>query len=185
MDDKQIIALFEARATEAIEETDRQYGSLCRSLASKLLQDPSDVQECINDTYLALWNSIPPAKPSPLSAYVAKTVRNQALKKLEQLQRKKRNAEAILSFEELGDCIPAPSGPEELLEEKELRRAIVAFLQTRRSISRILFLRRYFFFDSVKEIAQAYGLSESKVKSSLMRTRNQLKLYLIKEGYDL
>lgn len=105
--------------------------------------------------------------------------------KLEQLQRKKRNAEVTLSFEELGGCIPATRGPEELLEEKELRRAIVAFLQTRRSISRILFLRRYFFFDSVKEIAQAYDLSDSKVKSSLMRTRNQLKLYLIKEGYDL
>lgn len=104
--------------------------------------------------------------------------RNQAMKRLEHLTAEKRDQEVTLSFEELESCIPVPDGPEQILEEKELRSAITRFLETRRSESRTIFLRRYFFFDSVKEIARRYGLSESRVKSSLMRTRNKLRTYL-------
>ena len=185
MDDAQIIRLYEMRIPEAIAETEAAYGDLCRSIAGKVLLCREDVDECVNDTYLALWNAIPPAKPSPLGAYITMVVRNQAWKRLEFAAAGKRNAEAAHTFAELDGCIPDALQPEQILEEKQLREAIIRFLQTRRKDSRIIFLRRYFFFDSVREIAQRYSISESKVKSSLLRTRNQLRLYLIKEGYFL
>ena len=185
MDDEKIIRLYQMRLPEAIAQTEIHYGALCRSLAGKLLPSQEDVNECVNDTYLALWNTIPPAVPSPLSAYIAKVTRNQALKKLEHLSAEKRQNEAALSFTELDGCIPAPTGPEQIYEEKELKQTIIRFLQKQRSASRVIFLRRYFFFDSVQEIAKNYRISESKVKSSLMRTRKRLKAYLIEEGYIL
>lgn len=183
MEDSEIIRLFESRDPEAITQAKNKYGSLCRSLAGKLLRSDEDVEECVNDTYLALWNAIPPAKPAPLSAYMAKVTRNLVLKRLEYLGAEKRSADAAVSFDELEDCLPAPGGPEELVEAQALRQAILQFLQSQRKLNRILFLRRYFFFDSIREIASNYGLSETKVKSSLMRTRKQLKAYLIQEGY--
>ena len=185
MDDKKLIELFEARSPDAIEQTDTQYGALCRSLAGKLLRNESEVEECVNDAYLALWNAIPPAKPSPLSSYLAKIVRNLAMKRLEHRTAQKRNCEATLSFDELDTCIPASEGGEQMLESFVLRQAITAFLQSLSQQNRIIFLRRYFFFDSVQEIAQRYRISESKVKSSLMRTRNKLRTYLIQEGLFL
>lgn len=185
MEDSQIIGLFEARSPEAIEQTRNKYDALCRSLAGKLLRSEEDVEECVNDTYLALWNTIPPAKPDPLSPYLARIIRNLALKRLEHLAAEKRNADALASFDELEEILSAPGTVEDALQEQALRQAILGFLEGQRKENRILFLRRYFFFDSVKEIARNYGLSESKVKSSLMRTRNKLKAYLIQEGYML
>lgn len=183
MDDRQIILLFRERRPEAIEQTKEQYGELCRSIAGKLLQNPQDVEECVNDTYLALWNTIPPASPAPLSAFAAKITRNLAFKRLEQLSAAKRNAQVILSFEELSECLSVPDEAQAYVEAKELRRAIVDFLEGQDMESRCIFLRRYFFFDSVGEIALRYGISQSKVKSRLMRTRNKLKAYLIQEGF--
>lgn len=185
MEDQAIIALFEARSPEAIVQTKCKYSSLCRSIAGKLLPSEQDVEECVNDTYLALWNAIPPAKPAPLSAYIAKITRNLALKRLEQLSADKRSAESLLSFDELDACLAATEDIEAAIDEIALRESITAFLQSQSRESRLIFLRRYFFFDSVKEIAQNYGLSESKVKSSLMRTRNKLRTYLIQEGFIL
>ena len=183
MDDQRIIALFEARAQEAIEQTENAYGSLCRSLAGKLLRSEQDVEECVHDTYLALWNAIPPAKPDPLSAYIAKVTRNLALKKLEHLSAEKRGSSLTVSLEELDTCIPFGPTPETALEEKELARAIQGFLQKQSKQNRILFLRRYYFLESVKEIAQQTGYSEALIKSSLLRTRQKLKSFLIKEGW--
>lgn len=128
MEDEQIIRLFEERSAEAIEQTKSQYGALCRSLAGKLLSREEDVEECVNDTYLALWNAIPPEKPSPLSAYIAKVTRNLALKRLEHLTAEKRNQDAVLSFDELDACLHAPGGPEEMAEAEVLRQAIYGFL---------------------------------------------------------
>lgn len=183
MDDQRIIALFEARAQEAIEQTEQAYGSLCRSLAGKLLRSEQDVEECVHDTYLALWNAIPPAKPDPLSAYIAKVTRNLALKKLEHLSAEKRGAAVTVSFEELDGCIPFGPTPETAFEEKELAMAIQAFLQKQSKQNRIIFLRRYYFFDSVQEIAAYLGCGEETVKSSLHRTRKKLKSFLIKEEW--
>lgn len=182
MEDEQIIGLFFDRCEDAIEQTKRKYGSLCKTIAGRILQNPEDAEECVSDTYLALWDAIPPARPEPLSAFAAKITRNLALKRLEQLSTAKRNGEAAVSFEELSECLCDREAPDRMLEELALRDAITDFLQTQDKESRCIFLRRYFFFDSVGEIAQRYGLSQSKVKSRLMRTRNKLRLYLIQEG---
>ena len=183
MDDQRIIALFEARAQEAIEQTEKTYGSLCRSLAGKLLRSEQDVEECVYDTYLALWNAIPPNKPYHLSAYIAKIVRQLATSMLRHRTAEKRGEAVTVSFDELDTCIPFGPTPETALEEKELARAIQGFLQKQSKQNRILFLRRYYFLESVKEIAQQTGYSEALIKSSLLRTRQKLKSFLIKEGW--
>lgn len=185
MDDRKIIELFEARSADAIEQTKIKYDPLCRGLAGKLLRSEEDVEECVNDAYLALWNAIPPAKPDPLSAFLAKITRNLALKKLEHLTAEKRDTNAVLSFDELDECLSGPEDPEQTVDAIALRQAITDFLQAQSKENRFIFLRRYFFFDSVKEIALRYGISESKVKSSLMRTRNKLRTHLIEEGFHL
>ena len=183
MDDREIIALFEARSQDAILEAKHKFDPLCRALAGKLLRSEEDVEECLTDTYLALWNAIPPAKPSPLSAYIARVTRNLAMKRLEYLTAEKRGADVTMSFEELDGCIPYGVTPESRFEEKELSRTIGKFLQKQSKQNRIIFLRRYYFFDSVKEIAAHLGCGEELVKSSLHRTRKKLKAHLIKEEW--
>lgn len=185
MEDEKIIELFEARSADAIEQAKRKYDPLCRSLAGKLLRSQEDVDECVSDAYLALWNAIPPAKPAPLSAFLAKITRNLALKKLERQTAEKRDANITVSFDELDECLSAPGDREQVVDSIALRQAITDFLQGQSKENRCIFLRRYFFFDSVQEIAQRYRISESKVKSSLMRTRNKLRTYLIQEGLFL
>ena len=185
MEDVQIIRLYQDRNPEAIVQTKQKYDELCKTIAGRLLRSPEDAEECVNDTYLALWDAIPPATPSPLSAYIAKITRNLAMKRLEYLSADKRNPEVALSFDELDTCLPAPGGPEQSVQADALRQAITAFLQKQCRENRLIFLRRYFFFDSVNEISKRYRLSESKVKSSLLRTRHKLRIYLIKEGFDL
>lgn len=182
MEDEQIIRLYQDRDPEAIVQTKQKYGGLCKTIAGRLLQSPEDAEECVNDTYLALWDAIPPATPSPLSAFAAKITRNLAMKRLEHLSAAKRNAESTLSFEELSECLCGQDDLSQVMEKQALRQAIADFLETQDKESRCVFLRRYFFFDSVKEIATRYGMTQSKVKSKLMRTRNKLKTYLVMEG---
>lgn len=183
MDDKQIIELFFARSEDAIEQTKRKFGGLCKTIAGRLLQSPEDVEECVSDTYLALWDAIPPARPAPLSAFAARITRNLAMKRLEQQSTAKRDGEAAVSFEELSECLRAPEDLTQNVDQLALRDAIRDFLQGLDKESRCIFLRRYFFFDPVRQIAQRYGMTQSKVKSNLMRTRNKLKAYLIQEGF--
>ena len=151
--------------------------------SGRLLRNPEDVAECVNDTYLALWNAIPPACPQRLGAYISKIVRNLAMMRLDYLTAEKRNPEAVVSFEELSECIGGGTDPAEVLERKALQEAIRDFLRTQPAEDRGYFLRRYYFFDSVKEIAGKCGVSESKVKLKLFRTRNKLKEFLIREGF--
>lgn len=183
MDNEKLVDLFWARSPEAITQTQQTYGPFCNTLAQRILGRKEDVEECVNDTYLALWNGIPPARPVHFGAYVAKIVRNLAMKRLSYLTAQKRTSEVELSFEELDACMAGPGDPHQILEGKELEEAVTAFLEKQDRESRIYFLRRYWFFDSVKEIARRYGVSESKVKVKLFRTRNALKEYLVKEGY--
>lgn len=182
MDDQSVIGLYWARSQEAIKQTDRIYGPLCRKIASKFLRSAEDVEECVNDTYFALWNAIPPAKPAHFPSFLAKVARNQALKRLEHLTAAKRCTEADLSFEELSQCLGTASSEEDRLDELVLRQTITAFLQQQTRENRVIFIRRYFFLDSVQEVAAHCGISQSKVKSSLLRTRQKLKNHLIKEG---
>lgn len=182
MEDEKIIDLYFDRSQDAIKRTEETYGAMCRQIAGRLLGSREDAEECVSDTYLALWNAIPPARPAPFSAYIAKVTRNLAMKRLEYRRAFKRGSEAAISFEELSACLASPGGPEEILDEKALRQSITDFLQKQDRESRNIFLRRYF-FDSIREIAMRYGMTESKVKSNLMRTRNKLRTHLIQEGF--
>lgn len=180
MEDARIIALYWDRDENAIAQTKSKYGALCHSIALRLLGTESEAEECVNDALLALWNAIPPAKPEPLAAFAGKTVRNLAMKRLTRANAAKRSGITV-SFSELEGCIPAAYTMEEMLAEKELTQAIDAFLRTQSREDRNLFLRRYWFFDSIGELCARFGMSQSKVKSRLQRLREKLKVYLEKE----
>lgn len=185
MEDLQIIELYFARSENAIKETKSKYGKRFLRIAYNILRNAEDAEECENDTYLRAWNSIPPKEPVPLSAYLSKITRNLALQKYEYYSAKKRNKNMELIFDELEDCIPGSDDPESHYKEGELGKAIDAFLRGIDREDRTIFILRYWHSDSVKEIAKRFHFSESKVKSSLFRSRNKLRTYLVKEGYDL
>ena len=183
MEDKKIIELFFARSERAIECVRERYGDLCRHIASNMLSDPEDVEECLSDTYLALWNAIPPARPQKLRPFVARIARNQAGNKLAYNSARKRGREVTVPLEELEPWLASSRDVEGELDGKELTRAIERFLLTLDADSRNVFLRRYWFYDSIEQIAAGFGATESWVKSRLLRTRSKLRSYLIKEGY--
>ena len=183
MEDKKIIELFFARSEQAIECVRERYGDLCRHIASNLLPDPGDVEECLSDTYLALWNAIPPARPQKLRPFVARIARNQARNKLAYNMAQKRGREVTVPLEELEPWLASSRDVEGELDGKELTRAIERFLLTMDADSRNVFLRRYWFYDSIEQIAAGFGATESWVKSRLLRARSKLRIYLIEEGY--
>ena len=181
MEDTNIIRLLWQRSEQALVLLAKKFGALLHRLAMNILGDRRDAEEAVSDTYLALWNTIPPEKPDPLAGYVHRTGRNVALKKHRYLTAQKRATQYEVSLEELSGILPGPSF-EELMDARELGRAIDAFLGTISKENRILFLRRYWFGDSVKHLAKAMGLSENTVSVRLSRIREQLKNYLTKEG---
>lgn len=183
MEDKKIVDLFFARSELAIAQAREKYGALCRKIAGNMLKNAEDAEECVNDTMLALWNAIPPARPQLLGAFIARITRNQAGNRLAYNTAQKRNAQMAVSMEELSDCLAAPGTVEQEFEGRELTRVIEQFLLTLDDDSRNMFLRRYWFYDSVAEIASGFGVSKSKVKSVLFRAREKLRAHLIKEGY--
>ena len=183
MEDKRIIELFFARSEEAIELVKECYGALCRHIAANMLSDPEDVEECVSDTYLALWNAIPPARPQKLRPFIARIARNQAGNKLAYNRAQKRGREMQISLDELEPWLISARDVEGELDGKELTRSIERFLLTLDADSRNVFLRRYWFYDSIEQIAAGFGATESWVKSRLLRTRSKLRSYLIKEGY--
>ena len=184
MEDAQIIELYFARKESAITETDIKYGRYCMTVANNILHSEEDSEECRNDTYMKTWSVIPPKKPDNLRAFVGRIARNLALDMYEKLHRKKRDinsTEAIL--DELAECIPDPnSDVEKISEDSELREAINGFLGTLSEDNRKIFVRRYWYAASVDEIVRDYGFGKSKVKMSLLRTREKLKEYLESEG---
>ncbi len=186
MEEQQIIDLYFARSEQAIAETDRKYGKYCRQVAYNILYSHPDSEECVNDTYLKTWNAIPPKRPNLLKVFLGKITRNLALDRWDWNHATKRGGgELAVSLEELGECVPSPTGTEEIIENKELIRVLNTFLGKLPAESRKVFLRRYWNLSPIKEIAAYYGLSESKVKMLLMRTRNALKDYLEQEGIGL
>jgi len=184
MEDLQIIDLYFARDEQAIRETDHKYGKLCFLVANRLLCSNEDSKECVNDTYLAVWNKIPPTRPTNFTAFICKIARNLSLKKLEFANAAKRSADAILSLSELEATLPDNCIAPDITDE-ELGKRISTFLWSEKELARNVFLRKYWFFDSVSEIAVRYSLSESHVKSMLFRTRNRLREFLKKEGVDV
>ena len=184
IDDLRIIELYFERDEQAIKETDAKYGKLCRSIAYNILNNHEDAEECVNDTYVGVWNAIPPTRPNNLIAFVCKITRNLSLKRLEFVKRKKRSADVLLSLDELASVLPdgryAPD-----VNDEDVGKLISKFLRTQKEEVRNVFIRKYYFFDSIGEIAERFGFTESKVKNMLFYTRNKLRDYLIKEGVEI
>ena len=180
MEDQGIIALFFDRSEQAIEETDKKYGGYCYSIAYNILSNREDSEESVSDTYLAAWESIPPHRPSFFFAFLAAICRNLSLNKLDWKLAAKRRAEVVTLTEEMETCIP-DSGYERTVTGKEIGNAMDAFLEGLPKDSRLIFLRRYWYADSIAEIARRYGMTESKVKMQLVRTKEKLRIFLEKE----
>lgn len=181
MEDAKIIDLFWARDEEAIAQTDAAYGRKLHILANRIVQSHEDAEESVSDTYMKAWNTIPPQRPTYFFAYLAKICRNFALGRLDWNRAAKRNAEVVTLTEEMALCIPDRS-QERQLEGEELGKLLNRFLGELSQESRLIFLRRYWYTDSIGEIAARYGISESKVKTRLHRTRIKLHSFLEMEG---
>ena len=181
MEDKEIIDLYWKRKEDAIVMTEQKYGKYCYQIAMHIVHGREDAKECVNDTWLKAWESIPPNRPNRLSVYLGKITRNLALDRLKYYETKKRNrGQAPLALEEFSDCI-ADSAKFRQMEDVELEEILDVFLRDLPEMNRKIFLRRYWYFDSVKEIARGYGITRSRVKMSLMRTREQLRKRLEQE----
>lgn len=185
MDDDKIIELFWARAEAAIHETALKYGKLCYRIADNILANHEDSEECVNDTYLALWNAIPPKHPNHFSAFTGKITRNFALKKYAYYTAQKRNPETVCSLDELGNCVSGTESVESELENKRLEELIDNFLWKQDKEKREVFILRYWYFESLKSICEKTGFSQSKVKCMLFNLREKLKIYLESEGIKL
>lgn len=184
MDDLKIIALYFERNEQAIKETDAKYGKLCHRIAYNILNNQEDSEECVNDTYVGVWNAIPPTRPYNFTSFICKITRNLSLKRLEFRKREKRSPDVLLSLDELAAVLPderyAPG-----VSDEDVGRLISKFLRSQKEEARNIFLRRYYYFDSIREIAKRYSFTESKVKNMLFYTRSKLKDYLIKEGVEI
>lgn len=184
MNDLNIIELYFARNEEAIKQTDIKYGRLCHSIAYNILNNNEDSEECVNDTYIGVWNAIPPTKPSNFMAFVCKITRNLSLKRLESMTRQKRSPSTLISLDELAEVLSDESISDGVSDEN-IGKLISDFLRKEKSESRNVFIRKYYFFDSISDIARRYGFTESKVKNMLHHSRTKLKKYLIKEGIEI
>ena len=182
MDDSRIIGLFFARSEQAIIELSNKYGAICNKVADNILNNRLDSEECVNDAYLGVWNTIPPQRPDPLLSYVCRIVRNLALKKYHENTAQKRNSRYDAALDELADCIPASFSVEDEIMAKEVAGLMDGFLETLDQQSRIMFIRRYWYADSIEEIAALFHRSKHYVSVRLFRTRKALGQHLKKEG---
>ena len=182
MEDKKIIQLLFERAESAIAELRARFGRQLYRIAHNILENHSDAEESTNDTYLALWNAIPPASPDPLAPYVYRTGRNTALKRLHKETAQKRDRRYDVSLEELNDCLPG-GDVEQMIDARELGRTMDRFLSTITKENRYIFVRRYWYGDSVGDIAKDLKMQDNAVYVRLNRIRNGLKAYLVKEGF--
>jgi RNA polymerase sigma-70 factor (ECF subfamily) len=181
--DEHIIDLYWNRSEQAIAVTDDKYGKMCNGIAYRILNDREDSEECVNDGYLRLWNSIPPQRPKSLPAFLGKIVRNLALNCYEKRNASKRGGgEVPLALEELAGCIPSGEDPMAQMEEKILRSLISGFISGMKKEDRVIFLLRYWELQPVVQIAELCRCSESKVKMSLHRSRKKLRSVLEREG---
>lgn len=183
MDDAKIIDLFWARDETAVTETAKKYSGYCFHISYFILRSNEDAEECVNDTYLNAWNSIPPRRPDRLSAFLGRITRNLALQRYAGLNAQKRGAGQVdIALHELEDCIPDRDSESRLTDEIVLTETLNSFLGTLPKQTRTVFVLRYWSLCSVKEISEVCGMSESKIKSMLFRTRNKLRHRLETEG---
>ena len=184
MEDSKIIELLFARNEDGIKHMDDTYGRRLFVLADNIVKNDQDAEESVSDTYMKVWDTIPPKRPMYLFAYLAKICRNFALKKLDWKAATKRNAEVVSLTQEMESCIPDVARDREL-ESRELGRILDAFLRTLSDENQMVFLRRYWYVDTIAEIAARYGISESAVQMRLIRTKTKLAQYLAKEGIEV
>ena len=185
MDDARIVSLYWDRNEQAIEESKSKYGGYCHAIAYRILADHEDANESVNDTWLAAWKSMPPHRPSVLATYLGKITRRVSLNRWRDRNREKRGGgEVALSLDELAECVPDRQNMERTMELTELTEAINRFLHDLSDIERDVFVCRYWFLASLREIGEKFGFSESKTKSMLFRTRKKLLAFLEKEGLN-
>lgn len=183
MEDEKIIDLYWQRQELALVHTEQKYGAYCRTIAQNILKNREDSEECVSDTWLHAWNAIPPKRPDVLSAFLGKITRNLSLDRYKAAHADKRGGGSVpAALSELEECIPAAHGVESALESKTLSKAIDTFLRTLPERECNLFLRRYWYADSLRDVAKRYGMNENSVKSILFRTREKLRKYLEQEG---
>ncbi len=186
MEDFEIVEMYWSRDESAIAQTDRKYGKYCRKIAYSILFDHEDTEECVNDTYLQTWNSLPPHRPEKLSTYLGKICRNISINLFEKLTAEKRGGlETEACLDEMADIVGRESGAEEQLDVSLLTDSINAFLRTCDPQVRKVFVQRYWYMLNVKEIAKENRISESNAKMTLLRTREKLKDYLQEEGFSI
>lgn len=185
VEDREIIELYFARNERAVEETSKKYRNYCTRIAHNILSNVEDSEECVNDTFLGAWEAIPPKSPAKLSSFLGRITRNIALNKYDYYAAKKRSKEFETILDELDDCLTSSSNVESLYEEEQVAKSISQFLENIQADHRNIFLRRYWYSDSMTDLASRFSISESKAKSILFRTRKKLQSYLRKEGYIL
>lgn len=186
MQDEQIIALYFGRDETAIKETEHKYGGYCMRIAQNILHSLHDSQECVNDTYMRTWGSIPPHKPDSLRAFIGRITRRLALNMYEKASAQKRGKGTVqLVLDELGECISDTDTMSDITQEFVITDTLNFFLANQSEQNRNIFVRRYWYMSTVKDIATDYGMSESKVKMRLLRMRNELKIQLEKEGINI
>lgn len=186
MDDHRIVQLYWDRSEQAIEETDAKYGAYCYSIAYHALENNEDAEESVSDTYMAAWNNLPPHRPSVLATFLGKITRNISVNRWKARNASKRGGGEIrLTLEELEECVDGKQNVEDAYTSRELVRSFNDFLDTLPKTERDVFLRRYWFFDPIADIAESTGFTQSKVTSMLYRTRGKLRKQLEKEGFLL
>ena len=183
MEDSKIVELYWAKNENAIKETDQKYGAYCFAIAENILHNKEDSEECVNDTWLKAWNTMPPQKPAKLQMFLAKITRNLSFNRFHARSAEKRGGgEIVFVLDELAECLAGESGAAGEYEARELGRCVRRFVRSLPERDGNIFVRRYFFTDSVAQIAGKYGLTENNVMVILSRTRTKLRTYLIKEG---
>ena len=182
IDDEKIIDLFFERDQQGIRELDIKYGKICHNLSYNLTNSKQDAEECVNEAYLGVWNAIPPTRPNPLLSYIVKIVRNISLKIYWRKEADKRSGQYTIALQEIEGCIADPKTVEDEIEVKELAHIIENFLDTLTVENRIIFMRRYWFAESYKDIAEFVGLTEKNISVRLTRIREKMKKYLIERG---
>ncbi len=185
MDDNQIISLFFERSEQAISELSNKYGGICLKIALNILNNHLDAEECINDSYLGVWNAIPPKRPNPLLAFVCRIVRNISINRYKHDRAYKRNGIYDICLDELQECISSEETVESAFDANELSRTIDDYLDTLNETNRMIFVRRYWYMDSCADIALMAGIGEGAVRTRLSRLRSNLKGYLESRGIFL
>ncbi len=178
IEDEKIIEMFFDRSEQGIRELDNKYGKICHNLSYNIVNSRQDAEECVNDAYLGAWNTIPPKRPNPLLSYIVKIVRNISMNIYYRKDAAKRSSHYTVAMEEIENCLAAPNTVEAEIEARELARIIESFLDTLTVENRVIFMRRYWFADSCKDIAEFVGLTEKNISVRLTRIRQKMKEYL-------